>query len=58
MRGNPDEDKIKILVMQLKSLGVSIKHHDHELIVSVRKVKVNRDTGEIFENVAESLITA
>ena len=54
MRGNPDEEKIKGLVMQLKNLGVNIKHVDHELIFSVRKVKVNRDTGEIFEE----LVTA
>lgn len=54
MRGNPDEEKIKKLVMQLKSMGVNIKHSDHELIVSVRKVKVNRDTGEIVDE----LVTA
>jgi hypothetical protein len=54
MRGNPDEEKIKGLVMQLKNLGVNIKHVDHELIFSVRKVKVNQDTGEIVE----SLVTA
>lgn len=50
MRGNPDEEKIKGLVMQLKNLGVNIKHLNHELIFSVRKVKVNRDTGEIVED--------
>lgn len=50
MRGNPDEEKIKGLVMQLKNLGVNIKHLNHELIFSVRKVKVNRDTGEIIED--------
>lgn len=49
MRGNPNEEKIKKLVMQLKHMGVDIKHVDHELIYSVKKVKVNRDTGEIFE---------
>jgi transposase len=50
MRGNPDEEKIKGLVMQLKNLGVNIKHLNHELIFSVRKVKVNQDTGEIVED--------
>lgn len=54
MRGNPDEEKINKLVMQLKSMGVNIKHVDHELLFSVRKIKVNRDTGEIFEE----LVTA
>lgn len=49
MRGNPNEEKIKGLVMQLKNLGVDIKHINHELIYSARKVKVNRDTGEIVE---------
>lgn len=54
LRGNPDEEKIKKLVMQLKNMGVNIRHSDHELIVSVHKVKVDRDTGEIVEQ----LVTA
>jgi len=49
MRGNPNEEKIKTLVMQLKNLGVSIKHENHEVIYSARKVKVDRSTGEIVE---------
>lgn len=51
MRGNPNEEKIKTLVTQLRNLGVNIKHQNHELIYSTRKVKVDRDTGEITEEV-------
>lgn len=49
IRGNPNEDKIKTLVRQLQNLGVNIKHQNHELICSTRKIKVNKDTGEIVE---------
>jgi hypothetical protein len=51
LRGNPNEEKIKLLVRQLQNLGVDIKHKNHELISSVRTVKVNKDTGEIIEQV-------
>lgn len=51
MRGNPNEEKIKTLVTQLKNLGVNIKHQNHELIYSTRKVKVDKETGEITEEV-------
>ena len=52
MRGNPNEEKIGILVRQLRNLGVDIRHKDHQMICSVRKVKVNKDTGEIVEQIA------
>lgn len=51
IRGNPNEHKIKLLVQQLQNLGVNIKHQNHELICSVRSVKVDKDTGEILEEV-------
>lgn len=35
------EDKIKILVNQLKALGVHIRHEDHEKIYSVKQVQVS-----------------
>ncbi len=40
-RAKEHEDKIKILVNQLKALGVSIRHEGHEKIVSVKKLKVD-----------------
>jgi len=41
-RGDPREDQIRRLVRQLKTLGVDIKHENHEMIInSVRKVKVD-----------------
>ncbi len=51
MRGNPNEEKIKTLVTQLRNLGVNIKHQNHEMICSTRKVKVDKSTGEIIEEV-------
>ena len=43
-RAMEHEDKIKILVNQLKKLGVDIRHEGHEKIVSTKKIKVN-DSG-------------
>jgi len=40
-RANENEDKIKILVNQLKALGVNIRHEGHEKIVSVKKLKID-----------------
>ena len=51
MRGNPNEDKIKLLVRQLQNLGVNIHHKNHELICSTRTVKIDQNTGEIVEEV-------
>ena len=48
MRADPNEVKIKGLISQLKSLGVYIMHHNHQLIVSQRKLTVD-DTGVILE---------
>lgn len=41
MRGDPKEHKIKLLIRQLKNLGVDIHHHNHQTIVSERKVTVD-----------------
>lgn len=41
MRGDPKEHKIKLLIKQLKNLGVDVHHQNHQLITSVRKVKVD-----------------
>ncbi len=38
------EDKIKVLINQLKALGVNIRHERHEKIVSINKLKVD-NTG-------------
>jgi hypothetical protein len=47
-RGDPAEKQIEQLVRKLKSLGVDIRHENHQMIVnSVRRVKVDR-TG-IFQ---------
>jgi len=40
MRGDPTEKQIELLVRKLKSLGVDIRHENHQMITSVRKVKV------------------
>jgi hypothetical protein len=41
MRGDPKEHKIKLLVKQLKNLGVDIYHQNHQVIASIRKVSVD-----------------
>lgn len=41
MRGDPLEKQVEILVRKLKKLGVDIKHENHQMIVSTRKVKVD-----------------
>ena len=41
MRGDPKEHKIKLLIKQLKNLGVDVQHHNHQLITSVKKVNVD-----------------
>jgi hypothetical protein len=49
MRGDPHEEKVRRLVAELKNLGVNIKHHNHQMIVSsVRKVSVD-DTGIVLQ---------
>ena len=40
MRGDPTEKQIEQLVRKLKSLGVDIRHENHQMITSVRKIKV------------------
>jgi len=35
------EDKIRILINQLKALGVNIKHEGHQKVVSVKQLKVD-----------------
>jgi hypothetical protein len=43
-RAKEHEDKIQILINQLKALGVKIRHEGHEKIVSVKKVTID-ETG-------------
>ena len=40
MRGDPREQKIKTLLTQLRSLGVDINNHTHQMIYSKRTVRV------------------
>jgi hypothetical protein len=47
MRGDPLEKQIGLLVRKLKKLGVDVKHENHQMIVSSRKVKVD-DTGIVL----------
>jgi hypothetical protein len=48
MRTDPKEHKIKLLIRQLRYLGVDIHHHNHQTIVSERKITV--DTSGIVIN--------
>lgn len=48
MRGDPQEQKIQVLVNKLKALGVNITHHNHQMIVSQKKLTVD-DTGIIIK---------
>lgn len=48
MRGDPVEKQIEVLVRKLKALGVDIKHENHQMIVSTRKVKVDH-TGIVMQ---------
>lgn len=47
MRGDPHEQKVKKLVNQLQALGVNIKHINHQMIVSTKKITVE-DTGIVL----------
>ena len=40
IRGDPRESKIKKLISQLRSLGVEVHSHNHQLIYSQRVVQV------------------
>jgi hypothetical protein len=47
MRGDPREQKIKVLLSQLRALGVEINNHTHQMIYdSKQKVKVD-NTGVV-----------
>lgn len=48
MRGDPVEKQVEVLVRKLKALGVDIRHENHQLIVSTRKVKVDQ-TGIVLQ---------
>jgi hypothetical protein len=48
MRGDPVEKQIENLVRKLRSLGVDIKHDNHQMIVSKRKVTVDQ-TGIVLQ---------
>lgn len=42
-RGDPHEDRIRKLIAELKSLGVTVRHQHHQVIIdSVKKVKVDK----------------
>ena len=47
MRTDPKEHKIKLLIRQLRHLGVDIHHHNHQTIVSERKITVDK-TGIVI----------
>ena len=48
VRGDPHEQKVKKLVNQLRALGVDIKHVEHQMIVSNRKITVEK-TGIVLD---------
>lgn len=48
MRGDPLEKQVETLVRKLRNLGVDIKHENHQMIVSTRKVKVDQ-TGIVLQ---------
>jgi len=48
MRGDPVEKQIELHVRKLKSLGVDIRHENHQMIVSTRKVTVDQ-TGIVLQ---------
>jgi hypothetical protein len=48
MRGDPHEKKIERLVNQLRALGVNIKHVNHQMIVSDKKITVEK-TGIVLQ---------
>ena len=48
MRGDPHEHKIQKLVSQLKALNVDIKYVRHQMIVSDRKITVEK-TGIVLD---------
>jgi hypothetical protein len=42
-RGDPHEDRIRKLIAELKSLGVKVRHQNHQLIVdSIRQFSVDK----------------
>jgi hypothetical protein len=47
MRGDPVEKQVEGLVRKLRSLGVDIKHENHQMIVATRKVSVDQ-TGIVL----------
>jgi len=47
MRGDPHEQKVRHLVGQLKALGVNVFHHNHQMIVSEKRVVVEK-TGIVL----------
>jgi hypothetical protein len=40
-RGDPHEQKVRVLINQLRALGVNIFHHDHQTIVSKKRLTVD-----------------
>jgi hypothetical protein len=48
MRGDPREGQIEKLVKKLRAMGVDIHHERHQMIYSVKQVKVD-DTGIVVQ---------
>lgn len=48
LRGDPREQKIKNLLLQLRALGVEVHGQTHQFIHSRRKVQVD-DSGVILQ---------
>ena len=48
MRGDPREGQIEKLVRKLRALGVDVHSHNHQMIYSVREVKVEQ-SGIVVE---------
>jgi len=46
-RGDPHEAKIRHLVGQLRAMGVNIFHHNHQMIVSEKRMVVEK-TGIVL----------
>lgn len=47
-RGDPHETKVRVLVNKLKALGVNIRHENHEMILSLKKLQVD-ETGVVIK---------
>lgn len=48
MRGDPREGQIEKLIKKLRAMGVDIHHQRHQMIYSVKQVKVE-DSGIVVQ---------